>query len=247
MKLFGKSRASVLELICLATFVFLCTDFRREAQSLPPDVGLVTQLSGEATYWNEDYQKKPEKVQAFMKIRQGDYFKAGSGVIVQLVYFQNGRQETWRGPAAFRVGDVESRVEGEKGRQVQPEVVILPTAASQEMRRIPILLRRARLSRSGAMQVRGTGESLQKAITPTKQEQAEIERAKEIYQGMRKQNRADDIMPELNLLGILADYEQYEEMEKVIKEALKMEPGNEILKDLGDWVKAQRSKPTPKK
>ena len=162
-----------------------------------------------------------------------------------MVYFQSGRQETWKGPAAFRVGDVESRVESEKGPQ--PEVVVLPAGASQEMRRIPVLLRRARLSRSGAMQVRGMGEGSQKAITPSKEERAEIAMAKETYQKLRKQTRADDITPELNLLGVLADYEQYEEMEKVINEASKVQPDNEVLKDLGEWVKAQRARTVPPK
>ena len=182
MKFFSKSIVLFLGFICLVTVVLLFTEIPTKAQTLPPDVGLVTQLSGDATYWNEGYQKTPEKAQAFMKIRRGDHFKIGAGAMIQLVYFQNGRQETWKGPAAFMVGEVQSRVEGEKGLQAQPEVLILPAEASQGMRRIPVLLRRARLSRSGAMQVRGTGEGSQKAIMPSKEERAEIAMAKEAYQ-----------------------------------------------------------------
>ncbi len=242
---FRKMILPLLGLVCLGTMIVLFSELPAEAQILPPDVGLVTQLSGDATYWNEGYQKAPEKAQPFMKIRRGDHLKVTSGASVQLVYFQSGRQETWKGPAAFKVGDVESRVEGEKGPQ--PEVVVLPAGASQEMRRIPVLLRRARLSRSGAMQVRGMGEGSQKAITPSKEERAEIAMAKETYQKLRRQTRADDITPELNLLGVLADYEQYEEMEKVIKEASKVQPDNEVLKDLGEWVKAQRARTASQK
>jgi UDP-galactopyranose mutase len=82
---------------------------------------------------------------------------------------------------------------------------------------------------------------------PSKEERAEIAMAKEDYQKLRKQTRPDDITPELNLLGILADYEQYGEMEKVIREALKIQPNNEVLKELDEWVKAQKSKPVTKK
>jgi hypothetical protein len=64
---------------------------------------------------------------------------------------------------------------------------------------------------------------------------------------LRKQTRADDITPELNLLGILADYDQFEEMEKVIQDALKIQPANEVLKELAEWVRTQRSKPTTRK
>jgi hypothetical protein len=246
MKSFCRSFLSFMGLICFVTIAILLMKIPTGAKTLPPDVGLVTQLSGDATYWNEAYQKTPEKVQTFMRIRHGDHFKVVAGTVVQLVYFQNGRQETWKGPAAMMVGETQSRPEGEKGLQAQPEVIILPAGTSQGIRRIPALLRRAGLGRSGGIQVRGTGEGAQKAIVPTKEEQAEIALAKENYQRLRKQTKPDDITPELSLLGILADYEQFEEMEKVIQEALKIQPNNEILKELGEWVRVQKSKSTTK-
>jgi len=209
-------------------------------------VGLITQLSGDTTYWNETYQKSPEKVQVFMKVRRGDHFKVPGGSVVQLVYFQNGRKETWKGPAAFIAGHTQSQAGGEKGIQAQPEVTTLPADASQGIRRIPVLLRQARLSRLGAMQVRGTGESPRKTFVPSKEEHAEIAMAKENYQRIRKQTPPDDITPELNLLGVLADYEQFEEMEKIVKDALKIQPNNEVLKELEEWVRIQRSKPATK-
>jgi hypothetical protein len=244
MKFCCKMINSVLMIICLNAFLVLFTEISVKAQILPPDVGLVTQLSGEATYWNEGYQKTPGKVLVFMKIRSGDHFKLSQGSTIQLVYFQNGRQETWKGPAVFMVGDVQSKVEGDK--LAQPEVVTLPSDASQGMRRIPVLLRRARLSRSGGLQIRGSGEASQKPMMPSKEEKAEIAMAKETYQKLRKQTKPDDITPELNLLGILADYEQYKEMEKVIKDALKIQPGNQVLKELEEWVRTQRSQPVKK-
>ena len=246
MTSFYRSILSLVGFICLVAIVILLTKVPIGAQILPPDVGLVIQLSGDATYWNEDYQKTPEKVQAFMQVRQGDHFKVTAGVMIQLVYFQNGRKETWKGTASFVAGDAQSRPEGEKGLQAQPEVMILPAGASQGMRRIPVLLRRAGLSRSGGMQIRGVGGGSLKAIAPIEEERTQIAMAKETYQSLRKQTRADDITPELNLLGILADYEQFEEMEKIVKDALKIQPGNEVLKELEEWVRIQRTKSTTK-
>jgi hypothetical protein len=139
------------------------------------------------------------------------------------------------------VGEVQSR--GERGRELpgQPEVVILSTEASQGMRRIPVLLRRARLSRSGGgVMLRGIPEDSQKPVVPTKEERAEIAMVKENYQKLRKQAKPNDITPELTLLGVLADYEQYEEMGKVIKEAMKIQPDNQVLKELDEWVKTQK-------
>jgi hypothetical protein len=160
--------------------------------------------------------------------------------MLQLVYFQSGRKETWKGPAVLIVDETQSRAEGEKGSRVQPEVMILPSGASQGMQRIPVLLRRAGLSRSGTTQVRGVVGAPQKAITLSEEEKSEIKRAKEIYQSLRKQTKAEDITPELTLLVVLADYEQYEEMEKVIKDAMKTQPDNPVLKQLDEWVKTQK-------
>lgn len=89
--------------------------------------------------------------------------------------------------------------------------------------------------------IRGETGTSPTPIVPTKEEREEIEMAKENYQKMRKQAKADDITPELNLLGVLADYEQFEEMEKVIKEALKIQPDHPILKELESWVKGQKA------
>jgi hypothetical protein len=246
MKFLLKNISCVLRLLVLISPIILGTaSSDAKAQSLPPDVGIVTQLSGEVTYWNEGYQKTPEKAEVFMKVRRGDYLKIPAGGAIQLVYFENGRQESWKGPASLVVTEMQSRVE--KGRELpgQPEVVILSNEASQGMRRIPVLLRRARLSRSGGgVMVRGVPTVSAKPVSPTKEEQAEIAMAKEAYQKLRKQAKADDITPELTLLGVLADYEQHDEMEKVIKDAMKIQPDNQVLKELDEWVKTQkRSQP----
>jgi hypothetical protein len=208
----------------------------------------VTKLTGEATFWNEGYQRTPVKAEAFMKVRQGDHFKAENGSLVQLVYFENSRQETWKGPCAFLVGDAESVVEGD--RKAKPEVTTLPAGASQGVQRIPALLRRAGLSRAGAMQVRGiptdkgaqVGSQGHAALTP--EDESEIAAAKDTYKGMRRQAKADDVTPELYLLGVLADYEQYGEMETVLKDAQAKQPSNDVLKELASWVSAQKGKAT---
>jgi hypothetical protein len=227
-------------LICLGALIVLMAEALVRAQTLPPDVGLITKLSGNITYWNEDYQK-PAKAQSFMKIRRGDRFKVPAGALVQFVYFLGGRQETWKGPIAFRIGDSESHPEKEKGVQAQPKVVILPAGTTQGMRRIPVLLRRAGFYRPGAEQIRGGVEVSPAAIALTAEEQAEIASAKETYRALRKQAGSGDITPELYLLGILTDYEQYGDMEEVIEEALKREPDNDILKGLRKWVHTQSS------
>ena len=235
-----------MKLIGLGGLLVMAVGASTEGQILPPDVGIITQLSGGVTYRNEEYQKTPEKAQAFMKILQGDYFQLEVKAMVQLVYFRSGRKETWKGPAAFIAGEVQSQVKSEKGIQAQPEVKILPVGVSEGMRRVPVLLRRAGLSRSGIMQVRGPGESFQKSKELSEEKQKEIAMAKENYRNLRNQTKDDDLTPELYLLGILANYDQFEEMEKVIKDALKKQPDNEVLKKLEEWVQTQKIRSTKK-
>ena len=122
-----------------------------EVQTSPVDVGLVTKLSGEATYFNQTDQKQPVQVQAFMKIRQGDHFKLPAASLVQLVYFDNGRQETWRGPVTFIAGLGESRAEGEKSPQSQPEVQVLPTKVTKRLMAPGMPLPRSSMRYSGAI------------------------------------------------------------------------------------------------
>jgi hypothetical protein len=237
---------SLMKLIGLGGLWVMAIGASTEGQILPPDVGIITQLSGDVTYRNEDYQKTPAKAQVFLKILQGDHFKVGAKAMVQLVYFRSGQKEMWKGPAAFVVGETQSLAKSEKGMQAQPEVKILPSGALEGMRRVPALLRRAGLSRSGTLQVRGPGESFQKPKELSEEKQKEIAMAKENYRNLRNQTKADDITPELFLLGILANYDQFEEMEKVAKDALKKQPDNEVLKKLEEWVKAQKTEPTKK-
>jgi hypothetical protein len=227
-------------IVLLSELVICIAAVMVSAQALPPDVGLVTELSGDVTYLERAYGK-PARAQSFMKIRRGDRFKVSKGASVQFVYFLGGRQETWEGPVALTVGDSLSSAEEEKGVDVKPKVVVFPAGATQGVRRVPVLLRRAGLSRPGASQIRGGVEKRPTGLALTQEERAEIMAAKETYGTLRKQAGPSDITLELYLLGIFTDYEQYGEMKGVIEEALRRQPGNQILQGLKEWVAAQSS------
>ena len=110
-----------------------------------PDVGLVNQLQGEVNYQSDGSQAA--KAQAFMKVRQGDRFTLPAGAQIRVVYMDGGRQETWRGPSAFRAGAKQG--EATNG---QPLLVSqLPSAVSQRIQQAPELVQIARLGRSGGV------------------------------------------------------------------------------------------------
>jgi hypothetical protein len=197
------------------------------AQAQNADVGLVNMLSGTVSYASEG--AATAKVQAYMKVRQGDRFTVPAGAAVRVVYFQGGRQETWKGPASFKAGAQQS----EGGTPA--EVTQLPSSVPQKISQIPELIQIARMGRSGGVAVRGAG----KAPRLTPEQQAEVKAAKETYGKMRAQSGADDITPELYLYSVLQDYLLYDEMKPVVDEMSKRQPASGEVKELAAWVNSR--------
>ncbi|MBM4284947.1 MAG: hypothetical protein FJ128_06830 [Deltaproteobacteria bacterium] len=97
------------------------------AAGAAPDVGLVTQVAGEAVFVNPEEGGKGGKVQAFMKIRRGDRLTLSAGASVTLVYFANSRKEFWQGPVEVTVEEGQGAGRGKDGAPVHPQVSTLPT------------------------------------------------------------------------------------------------------------------------
>lgn len=192
------------------------------------DVGLVNLLAGEVTYQSDG---AASKARAYMKVRQGDRFNVPAGAQVRVVYFQGGRQETWKGPSAFRAGSQAS----DPSSGTPAEVATLPAAVPQQISQIPELIQIAKLGRSGGVQVRGAGA----APRVIAEQQADVVRAKDTYRKMRVQTAADDITPELYLYSVLQDYLMYEEMRPVVEEMVKRQPGNPDVQALADYAKTR--------
>jgi hypothetical protein len=191
------------------------------------DVGLVSLVSGEVSY--NPSAGPPGKVQAFMRVRDGDRFELASGSQLRIVLFAAARQERWVGPASFRAGASASQALSGK----PAEVTNLPAAAPQRIARVPELLLNAKL---GGIQVRG-------GITPRQQasldQQETLRDARKTYSAMRTQFPSDDITPELYLYSALHEYLLYDEMKPVVAEMLRKQPNNDELRNLESWVKSR--------
>ncbi len=193
------------------------------------DVGLVNMISGDVSYQPEG--APAAKAQAFMKVRLGDRFNLPAGAQIRLLYFQGGRQETWRGPAAFRAASQQS--EASSG---QPATVsTLPASVPQKIAQVPELIQIAKLGRSGGVAVRGGG----KPPRLTAEQQAEIATARDTYKKMRSQATSEDITPELYLYSVLQDYLMYDDMKPVVEEMAKRQPASTEVQELVSWVKSK--------
>jgi len=193
------------------------------------DVGLVNQLNGDVSYTGGGASAK---AQPFMKVRQGDKFTVPAGAQIRIVYFQGGRQETWKGPAAFRAGSQQS--DAQSGQPA--EVTTLPSTVPQRIAQVPELLQIAKLGRSGGVQVRNPDK---RAPSLTSEQQAEITAAKSTYAKMRAGAQADDITPELYLYSVLQDYLLYADMKPVVAEMVKRQPDSAEVKELAAWVNSR--------
>lgn len=199
------------------------------AHGQAPDVALVNMIAGEVSYQSEGAQAT--KAQAFMKVRQGDRFTLAAGSQIRVVYFQGGRQESWRGPAVFRAGAQQS--EPSSGQPAA--VTTLPASVPQKISQVPELIQIARLGRSGGVAVRGGG----KPPRLTADQQAEVSAAKETYRKLRAQSPAEDITPELYLYSVLQDYLLYDDMKPVVEEMAKRQPSSAEVQELVSWVRSK--------
>lgn len=199
------------------------------AQAQTADVGLVNMLNGDVSYVSDG--AAAAKAKPFMKVRQGDRFTLPAGAQVRVVYFQGGRQETWKGPASFRAG----AQAGEQGSGANPEVSTLPSGVPQKIAQVPELMQIAKLGRSGGVAVRGAG----KPPRLTAEQQAEVKTARDTYGKLRKQSPADDITPELYLYSVLQDYLLYDDMKPIVEEMAKRQPANAEVQELVAWVKSR--------
>jgi hypothetical protein len=236
----AKRRMKYTGFLCLAVNIAFLTAMVAAQTSLP-DVGLITKLTGEATYWNKDENKKPTKVQAFMKVRRGDHLKLPAAASLTLLYFASGRQETWKGPATLMAGDTESAAVGDQKTPPQPEVKILPAKATKQMAGAPLPLSPSSISKSGVIQTMGPKcEPAAKTAAPlSANAQRKIKEAEKVYQDLKKSAAADDITPELYFFSVLAEHKQFPEMAKMVDTMLQKRPGDAALKDLKAWVCSQ--------
>lgn len=215
-----------------------------------PDVGLVTRLTGEATYRNSQ-EKKPAAVMAFMKVRQGDNLKLAQDSSLTLLYFADGRQETWKGPATFVAGAGASKATGRK-KAATPEVKMMPTSAVKKIAAAPFLLARADAGPAAATQIKSGAPGSSGAIQTTalvcklpppgpspEKAQKMLKEGQAVYQDLKKQAEPDDFTPELYFLGVLAECRRYSEMNKMLDEMLQKKPGDEALKKMKSWVRTQ--------
>jgi len=195
------------------------------------DVGLVNQLSGDVSY--QAGGANPSKATAFMKIRDGDKLTVADGASVRIVYFDGGRQETWKGPASFKAGAKQGEAASGKA-----EVSQVPGGAAPKLAQTSEVLQIAKLGRAGGVTVRGVKKDM---TTLPPAQQAEVAQAKKTYESWKATAGADDITPEMYYYTVLQDYMLYEEMRNVVRTMQEKQPQSQVVAELAAWVASRQN------
>ena len=206
-----------------AVFAFLLS-VSSAALAQGADVGLVNLVSGDVSY--APPSGPSAKVQAFMKVREGDRFDLSAGAQIRVVFFDGARQERWAGPASFKAAKTASEPIAGKAA----EVAILPAGVQQRIARVPELIRHAKL---GGIPIRG---AITQPPPPRPEQQGTIRAVRETYAQMQKEMPADDVTPELYLYAALHEFSLYDELKAVVAEMRRKQPENRDIKALEAWV-----------
>ncbi len=169
--------------------------------------GMVTQVAGSAAYSSGGDKDKP--VVSFMKVRAGDKLTLGKDAKLQVVYFENGRQESWNGAAKLTIGANESTAAAGAN---PPTVKKLPAIVLKQLSRAPVVVSDLK-NRTGMIMVR--------SLPMVKMRELD-----ENYAVLRKEAAEDDVTPELYLLSGLHELKLYRDMKPVLEEMRKRQPNN---------------------
>jgi hypothetical protein len=178
------------------SFIYLCVSliFLGFGSAWAAEVALVMSVQGRVVRLAE---AAPVPVEAFVKLKDGDRLSLEKDSRLQVVYFENGRRETWSGP-----GRLEMAVrEGKPGGLPDPEVKLLPLVMARQLARTPTLDSQGR---GGVTRLRSVPG------------QDAVSKLQSTYQDLRSRAEPDDLGPEMFLLSGLFELRELDEVEKLL-------------------------------
>jgi len=158
------------------------------------EVALVTSVQGRVMRLGD---AAPAAVEAFVKLKEGDRLSLEKGARLQVVYFENGRQETWSGAGRLDLTAREGKASG------------LPAA---QVKSLPLVMAR-QLARTPALDSQGRGGVTRLRAVHSPDAVAKLE---ETYQDLRVRAGRDELEPEMYLLSALYEMRELDRVEKVL-------------------------------
>lgn len=183
---------------CISLLVVGCS------QTWAAEVALVMSVQGRVVRLVEAV---PLPVEAFVKLKEGDRLSLEKESRLQVVYFENGRQETWGGPGRLEMALSESKASG---------------LSAAEVKSLPLVMAR-QLARTPALDSQGRGGVTRLRAIPSEDAIAKLEAT---YKDLRAGAVQDDLAPEMYLLSGLYEMRALDRVEKMLGELRQNRPNN---------------------
>lgn len=158
------------------------------------DVALVMSVQGKVM---RSPEFAPAAVEIFAKLADGERLILDKDARLQLVYFENGRLETWAGPGRLEIGGREARASG----QAALETKSLPLVMARQLAHTPAVDSQGRVR---APRLRAV------------QAQDALLKLEDTYHELRSRAAPDDLGPEMYLLSGLYEMRELERVERVL-------------------------------
>ena len=144
-------------------------------------------------------------IEALVRLREGDRLALEPRSRLRLVYFDNGRQETWSGPGRLEVTTREGRPDGLAAAEIRS----LSMAAARQIARTPDA---------------GDPRPARTRAVPTPDA---LGRLDEAYRSLRASRAdADDLSPEIYLLSGLFELREFDRVERAMADLQQERRGN---------------------
>ena len=190
------------------------------------EVALVMSVQGKVTRLAE---AAPVPVEGFVKLNEGDKLILDKDSRLQLLYFDNGRLETWSGTCRLEMTLREGKASG------------LPAA---EVKSVPMVMAR-QIARTPALDGQNRGGVTRLRSVPSQDAMARLE---DTYQDLRNRAARDDLGPEMYLLSGLFEIRELERVERVLGDLQQDRPKNpEVALLVALYKKAIKSSRESKK
>lgn len=157
-----------------------------------PDAALVTSLQGKVMRGGAS-----APLESFVRLQTGDELTLERDTLLQITYFESGRQETWTGAGRLSVGTAESKAD--EGLAVA-------------VKQIPMVIVK-QLARTPAIDSQGRAGVIRLRAIATPQAIAKVEAN---YQQMRANAAREDLNPELYLLSGMFELRQLDRVEETL-------------------------------
>ncbi|MDP1525896.1 MAG: hypothetical protein Q8M20_08810 [Rhodocyclaceae bacterium] len=186
----------------------------------PVYVGLIDRLSGQVSAKSAAGNRFEPS--AFSRLREGDEITLAAGAEMQIVLFESRRREPWQGPASFRL------------RTAGGEVLTGKAAQAIDIKGAP-----SRVSLAAAGNVQRIGGLTLRSAPGRIPDDATVAQAQADYAAWVASAEADDILPELYMIGLLQERREPALLKPYVEAMLKKQPEHADVRALAERVTQQ--------